>query len=199
MRIILASKSPRRREILSNIGLEFEVLESSYEEVVDLTKTPSEIVKYLSLKKAEDVALRIKDNALVIGADTVVVYDNMIMGKPENKGQSFDMLKNLSGNWHNVYTGVCVLNPSTMQCSVDYEKSSVKIKVLSDEEIYDYIDTKEPIDKAGSYAIQGVGSLLVERIEGCYFNIVGLPIFKLSSMLKEFGVDLLKLRGYRNG
>lgn len=191
MRIVLASKSPRRSEILGNIGVSFEVHESNFIEDFDISMSHSDIVKYLSYKKAESVAKAICGDALVIGADTIVVLDSTIMGKPSSKEQAFDMLKSLSGKWHKVYTGLCVINTLTWENIQDFEVTDVKIKELSDEEIRYYIGTGEPMDKAGSYAIQGVGSLIVERIQGCYFNVVGLPVFKLSYMLEMFGVKLL--------
>lgn len=194
MRIILASRSPRRRDILNNISLEFEVVESSFQEAIDVTMCPEELVKHLAYKKAEDVANNITgDDALVIGADTIVVHDGIVMGKPKSDQESFDMLKRLSGDWHNVYTGICVIDTATGKKALDFDSTSVKIRELSDEDIKCYINTGEPIDKAGSYAIQGIGSLLVEKMEGCYFNVVGLPIYKLSVLLKEFGIDLLRL------
>lgn len=195
MRIILASKSPRRKEILDKIGIRFEIVESGFEESIDTGKSPEDVVKYLAYKKAEDVAGKINSDALIIGADTVVAYNSIIMGKPQNSQDSFGMLKILSGNWHDVYTGVCIINPANNKCSVEYEVTAVKIRNLSDEEIYEYINTGEPVDKAGSYAIQGIGSMIVERIEGCYFNVVGLPIYKLSKLMEDFGVNLLKIRG----
>jgi septum formation protein len=194
MRIVLASKSPRRSEILNNIGVKFEVVESNYDEAVNKTLDPGGYVKYLAYKKAESVAKSIAENAIVIGADTVVVVDSKILGKPKNIQDAFNMLKDLSGRWHKVYSGVCVIDAITEKFVSDYEVTSVKIKELSDEEITGYIKTGEPLDKAGSYAIQGIGSLIVEGIEGCYFNVVGLPVYKLSGILKQFGVNLLKLR-----
>lgn len=195
MRVILASKSPRRKEILDNIGLKFEVVESNFDETIEPSQMPEDMVKYLAYKKAESAAHAISDDVLIIGADTVVVHDSKIMGKPENSKDSFEMLKRLSGNWHNVYTGICVLNTASGRHVIDHENTRVKIKQLTDKDILDYIKTGESADKAGSYAIQGMGSLIVERIEGCYFNVVGLPINKLSMLLKEFGVNLLESRG----
>lgn len=192
MRIILASKSPRRKEILDNIGVKYEIVESNFEETMDVSKSPEDIVRYLAYKKAEDVASRIKGEALVIGADTLVVYNSQMLGKPKDNEDAFKMLKMLSGKWHSVYTGICVMNSSSWEYSVDYECSRVKIRELSDKNILNYIECGEPSDKAGSYAIQGRGSLLVEKIEGCYFNVVGLPVFKLSKVLCDFGIDLLK-------
>lgn len=195
MRIVLASKSPRRREILENIGVEFDIVESNVDETIDSNMSPGDIVKSLALRKAESVAKEINYEALVIGADTIVVLNSTVMGKPQDEVHSFEMLKRLSGSWHDVYSGVCIIDTVSGKRAVGYESTAVKIKQLSDEDIKRYINTKEPLDKAGSYAIQGIGSLLVERINGCYFNVVGLPVSKLSSLLEDFGVNLLALRG----
>jgi septum formation protein len=195
MRMVLASKSPRRREILENIGVEFDIVESNVDEAFDPCMSPCDIVKYLAYKKAQSAAKDIKYDALVIGADTIVVSGSDIMGKPENEEQAFDMLKKLSGKWHNVYSGISVIETGSGMYFADYEVTAVKIRQLSDEDIHRYINTKEPFDKAGSYAIHGIGSLIVERMDGCYFNVVGLPVFKLSNILGRFGVNLLALRG----
>jgi septum formation protein len=195
MRVILASKSPRRKEILNSIGISFEVIESSFEESFDPSREPADVVEYLSFKKAESVAGILNDEALVIGSDTVVVLDKEIMGKPQSEKHAYSMLKNLSGRWHHVYSGICVFNAGTGKYSTGFEKTAVKLKMLSDREIWDYIETGEPLDKAGGYAIQGVGSLIVEKIEGCYFNVVGLPVYRLSRLLEDFDVNLMELRG----
>ncbi|KPU42250.1 septum formation protein Maf [Oxobacter pfennigii] len=192
MRIILASKSPRRKEILQNIRLNFEVVESNYEEENSLSLRPEKLVMHLAYRKALDVAERISDEALVIGADTIVVHNGIIMGKPKDNEDSFDMLKKLSGNYHHVFSGICIIDVKGNRHSVNYESTKVKIKKLTDEEIIQYISTKEPADKAGSYGIQGIGSLIVEKIEGCYFNVMGLPVYKLSVLMRDFGVNLLK-------
>lgn len=195
MRIVLASQSPRRREILENIGLKFDVVESGADEEIVPSSSPDEIVKQLAYRKAGKVSQGLKDKALVIGADTIVVLGSKIMGKPKDNDQAFKMLTSLSGVWHNVYTGICVIDTSSGNCMTDYEVTAVKIRKLSSEDIKTYIESGEPMDKAGSYAIQGVGSLLVERIDGCYYNVVGLPVFRLSNMLDNFGVHLLSPRG----
>jgi septum formation protein len=192
LKIVLASKSPRRSEILNNIGLRFDVHESNFLEQYDNTMSPDDIVKYLSYGKAKTVAENVPEDALIIGADTIVVLDTQIMGKPEDKEGSYHMLKALSGKWHKVYTGLCVMNSSSSQYFQDVEITDVKLRELTDEEIWYYIRTGEPAGKAGSYAIQGIGSLIVERINGCYFNVVGLSVFKLSNLLSKFGIDLLK-------
>lgn len=191
MRIVLASKSPRRSDILKSIGLDFEAADSKLNESYDSSMSPEDVVRYLAYNKAKNVADCIEGQALVIGADTIVVLEGKIMGKPLNANDAFNMLRRLSGKEHSVLTGLCVIeSPSGKDC-VDSEITTVKIKELSDDEIWSYIKSGEPFDKAGAYAIQGIGSLIVEGISGDYFNVVGLPVFKLSCMLRNFGLDLL--------
>ncbi|MEG6568967.1 Maf family protein [Thermoanaerobacterium thermosaccharolyticum] len=191
MKIVLASNSPRRREILSNIGLDFDVIPSNIAEETK-EEEPENIVMDLSRKKALCVAEKLDDDSIVIGADTVVVIDGEILGKPKDKGEAFSMLRKLSGKWHKVYTGVSVVSLRNRKLINDYESTDVYIKNLSDDMILNYIEKGECLDKAGSYAIQGYGSLIVERINGDYFNVVGLPISKLYDIfLNEFNINLL--------
>ncbi|AGB18726.1 Maf family protein [Thermoanaerobacterium thermosaccharolyticum] len=191
MKIVLASNSPRRREILSNIGLDFDVIPSNIAEETK-EEEPENIVMDLSRKKALCVAEKLDDDSIVIGADTVVVIDGEILGKPKDKGEAFSMLRKLSGRWHKVYTGVSVVSLRNRKFINDYESTDVYIKNLSNDMILDYIEKGECLDKAGSYAIQGYGSLIVERINGDYFNVVGLPISKLYDIfLNEFNINLL--------
>lgn len=191
MKIVLASNSPRRRELLSRIGLDFDVIPSNVEEYTEERK-PENIVRDLSYKKALCVAKKLKEDTVIIGADTVVTIDNEILGKPQNSNDAFNMLKKLSGKWHTVYTGISVISTKNYKIVKDYESTDVLIKNLSDDMILKYIKKGECFDKAGSYAIQGYGSLIVERINGDYFNVVGLPISKLHGiLLKEFNINLL--------
>ncbi|HHV74058.1 septum formation inhibitor Maf [Thermoanaerobacterium sp. PSU-2] len=191
MEIVLASGSPRRKEILSNIGVDFSVMISDVEEVTD-EKEPEKIVMDLSRKKASFVAEKLSGDFLIIGADTVVFADGIVLGKPKDKSDAFNMLKVLSGRWHQVYTGVTVISLKQNKIVTEYEKTDVYIKSLSDEMIFSYIEKGEYIDKAGSYAIQGYGSLIVDKINGDYYNVVGLPISKLHDILsREFNVHLL--------
>lgn len=185
--IILASASPRRQQLLKQIGLNFEVVPSSIDEVIDNTLKPFQVAISLASQKCNDVASQIKDDCIVIGADTIVVKDDRMLGKPKNAIDAFDMLSSLKGEWHQVVTGLCLFRTSDKKSICDYEMTKVKIADKSDEFINEYISTKEPFDKAGSYGIQGYGSLLVEKIDGCYFNVMGLPIFKLSCMLDKLG------------
>ena len=183
-RIILASASPRRKEILNNIGLKFEVITSSAEEKTEPGLPPHMIVQELSMLKGADVAAKIED-ALVISADTIVWMKGEMLGKPKDAENAKQMLKMLSGNVHEVYTGVCVTDSKSGKSVSDYEVTKVHFRTLSDEEITSYINTFEPLDKAGAYGIQGKGCLFVEKIEGDYLNVVGLPVVKLAKILKE--------------
>ncbi|HHV98274.1 MAG TPA: septum formation inhibitor Maf [Clostridiaceae bacterium] len=193
--IILASASPRRYELLKQIGLEFEVVPSDVDEDADTIHAPEELVKELAYKKALSVAKMLNRqcparDALVIGADTIVVKDG-ILGKPQNEQSAYEMLKSLGGGWHDVITGISVVSSCDLRSFTDFEKTRVKMRPFDDRIIRNYINTREPQDKAGAYGIQGMGALLVERIEGCYFNVVGLPLFKLSRVLEKFGVYVL--------
>lgn len=189
--LILASASPRRKQLLTQLGLNFIVEPSCEEEkLVENNVIPSEKAVLLAKQKAFSVSRRHKD-VLVIGADTIVVLDDKILGKPEDETDAKNMLSALSGRWHCVYTGVTVVDADTNHYISGYEESRVKFKNLNQQEIENYIKTGEPMDKAGSYGIQGKGAIFIEKIEGCYYNIVGLPLFKLSEMLTVFGYKIL--------
>lgn len=190
MNIILASASPRRKEILENVNVKFTVVASNIDEVILDNEPPKELVMRLAFEKCMDVAKKNED-ALVIGADTIVVMDNQILGKPKNEEDAYNMIELLSNKKHQVITGISLINLSLDKKVIDYVVSEVTFKDLSKETIRDYINTKESLDKAGAYGIQGYGSLLVESISGDYFNIVGLPISRISDLLKEnFNVNL---------
>lgn len=178
--IILASKSPRRKELLSLITDDFVIKSADVDETLPNGISPKEAVEYLSRIKAQPFANTVDT---VIGADTVVCVDNKILGKPSDRQEAFDMLRCLSGRYHSVFTGVTLITPnSSVTFSVE---TRVKFFPLSDDEINAYIATGECDDKAGAYGIQGKGALLVERIEGDYFNVVGLPISMLSRQLNS--------------
>ena len=190
MEIILASKSPRRREILENTKVRFSIEESQIDEVIKLNELPKETVMRLAYEKALDVANRNR-NSLVIGADTIVVINDTILGKPKDDIEAFSMLKLLSGKTHYVITGFALINLSLDKKIIDCQVSQVTFKEISEQCIKDYLQTKESLDKAGAYGIQGYGGLLVENIQGDYFNIVGLPISKISDCLKDhFDINL---------
>lgn len=179
--IILASKSPRRKELLSFITTDFTVKSADVDETLPQGITPDKAVEYLSKIKAEPLK---NENDIVIGADTVVALDGKILGKPRDEADAFATLRMLSGREHSVFTGVSVIKGEKIETfSV---QTKVKMFELTDKEIEEYIATAEPFDKAGSYGIQGKGSLLVEKIDGDYFNVVGLPISRLNRVLKLF-------------
>jgi septum formation protein len=183
--IILASRSPRRIELLQQITPDFQVIPSSVEEIMQPDRTPEENAIALAQAKAEEVA-RQHAGHLVIGADTIVVLDGEIIGKPEDKEDAHRILKRLSGREHQVITGVAVINSRPVQAATI---SRVTIKSLSDETIETYIATGEPMDKAGAYAIQGKGASLVESYSGSFSNIVGLPMETLKVLLRKAGCD----------
>ena len=193
--IILASASPRRRELMGNMGLDFSVLVSDADEsVVDPGVPPGMYVQQLALLKAAAVAKQVIKNkkALVISADTVVVNEGMILGKPKDADDAFAILKSLSGRTHKVYTGFCVLRVSDAYTVCENVCTKVTFKELSDSKIRRYIASNEVFDKAGAYGIQGLGAMLVDKIDGDYFNVVGLPVSKLSRVLEDdFGFELM--------
>ncbi len=179
--IILASQSPRRQELLKLITSDFEIKVNNVDETLPDKITPKEAVMYLSKIKAEPFA---DGDNIVIGADTVVALDGKILGKPKSEENAKEMLKFLSGRTHSVFTGVTLA--SDKKTKTFAVETKVKFFELTNEEIDAYIKTKEPFDKAGAYGIQGYGSLLVEKIDGDYFNVVGLPVSTLARELKAF-------------
>ena len=190
MEIILASASPRRKEILQNTKLKFEIEKSDIEEIILENESPEDMVVRLAYEKAFDVAKKNKDK-LVIGADTIVALDNEVLGKPKDKQEAYQMIKKLSNKTHKVITGISLINLKENKVIKDYVVSCVTFKDLSENSIKDYINTNESLDKAGAYGIQGYGALLVKTIQGDYFNIVGLPISRLSDLLKDhFDINL---------
>ena len=183
-RLILASASPRRYELLSLTLLPFETYPSTLEEKMDLSLTPSRLVESLAEQKAADIFTQ-KPDCVVLGADTIVSYQNNRLGKPKDRIEAAEMLRMLSGQTHDVYTGVCLIDQTKKV--IFSVKTSVTFYTLDENTIDWYLNTGEPFDKAGSYGIQGSGSLLVEKIDGDYFNVVGLPISKVVRSLKDFG------------
>lgn len=187
--VILASASPRRNELLKLIFRDFRVIPSEFDEsLVPKDLAPTDHVIHSALMKARDVA-ETHPESLVIGADTIVVVDDEILGKPANRADAIRMLDMLSGRTHEVYTGVALILEGVERTGV--ECTEVDFAALEDEIIVRYVDTGEPLDKAGGYAIQGKGVVLIESIRGCYPNVVGLPLAMLSSLLKEYGVEPL--------
>lgn len=202
--IILASASPRRKELLEQIGLEFEICPAKGEEIITST-VPEEVVQELSRQKAEEVAAMVSSykekheelmtpqELIVIGADTVVAMDGQILGKPVDEEDAFRMLTMLSGNTHSVYTGVTIVVVDEKNRAGEisfYEKTDVTMCPMSPEEIQWYVGTGEPMDKAGAYGIQGKCAIFVKEIKGDYNNVVGLPVSHLYQELKRLGIDL---------
>lgn len=186
--IILASASPRRREIMTQAGYEFEVMVSHKEEFYTSTK-PNEIVKELALLKANDIAEQIEQkNSVVIGADTVVAYDGKILGKPKTKEEAFEMIHSFQGDKHQVYTGIAIIEfneNGNKKLTNEAVKTDVYVNTMSPEEIWAYIERDNVLDKAGSYGIQSGFACHIEKIEGDYFNVVGLPISRIYEVLKK--------------
>ena len=192
MKIVLASASPRRKQLLSQMGLEFEVVPSDIDEKLPADLPYEEAVQELAFKKASHVASLIDGHRLVIGADTIVVKDE-VLGKPKDKDDACEILYRLQGQSNGVVTGLAVVDNLTGKFKKSFEKTIVEMAPLSMEEIEQYVLTGEPMDKAGAYGIQGLAGIFISRIIGCYYNVVGLPIHRLWMMLKEFGVNPLFL------
>lgn len=190
--VILASGSPRRKELLELIGVEFKIITSNKEEVIT-SSNPEEVVKELSQMKAEDVAKNVEGPALILGADTVVAYKGNILGKPKDKEDAIRMISSFAGDDHYVYTGVCIIRKETdgsVKTISFAEGTRVTVYPMTAEEIEHYADSKEPMDKAGAYAIQGLFAPYIKEIEGDYYNIVGFPIAGIYQRLKEEGIEL---------
>ena len=186
----MASASPRRIELLKQFHMPFDIIPSEIDEPVGVDDTPTQIVMGLALEKALDVSMSNKD-ALVIASDTVVFF-NRILGKPKSREDARSMLKALSSQKHEVFTGIALVHVASNTKVVDFACTEVTFNELSDDEIESYLDTGEPFDKAGAYGIQGYGALLVNTINGDFFNVMGLPLSKLNAMLKlHFQMDLL--------
>ncbi len=190
--IVLASMSPRRKKLLDEIGLEYVVDPSDYKEEIDEKSAPLNLALKHSFSKALDVAKRYNPRDIIIGVDTIVLLDNEILGKPDSEEAAFNMLKKLSGKSHMVISGIAVkeVGGATLMEAVT---SRVHFKDMSNDEIKEYIATGEPMDKAGAYAVQGIGAKFVEKVEGCYHNVVGLPLLQLTKMLSNF-IDVSALK-----
>ena len=190
--IILASGSPRRKELLELIGAEFKIITSNKEEVITSTN-PEEVVKELSMMKAEDVAAGVNGPAIILGADTVVAHGGRILGKPKDKEDALRMIRSFAGEDHYVYTGVCIIKKEAdgnVKKISFAEGTKVTVYPMTDEEIERYVASNEPMDKAGAYAIQGLFAPYIKGIEGDYYNIVGFPIAGIYQRLKAEGINL---------
>lgn len=187
--VILASSSPRRRMLLDQVGLPYRVVTSFTDESLPEGLSPSGHVEILARRKAQSVADKINEG-LVIGADTIVVWREQILGKPLNNADAVSMLRKLQGSVHEVFTGLAVIDVGNKDTVVTHERTEVKFRPVSDEEILRYVSTGEPLDKAGAYAAQGVGAIFISEIHGCYFNVVGLPLARLALVLDQFGISI---------
>ena len=185
-RIILASASPRRKELLEQVGAEFEIIPAVGEEIIT-DSSPQQAVLDLAAQKAAEVAAKVREDAIILGANTVVAFGDKILGKPKDEADAKQMLSLLSGKTHSVYTGVSIVvrQSGESQSYSFYEETEVTMYPLSEQQILSYIRTKEPMDKAGSYGIQGKGAVFIEKIQGDYNNVVGLPIARVFRTLEE--------------
>ncbi|WP_219837975.1 nucleoside triphosphate pyrophosphatase [Paenibacillus sp. R14(2021)] len=195
--LVLASSSPRRRELVASLGLSLPVLilSSDTDEGTPSHYTPVQIVEQLGLRKAKATAAMLLGEeasvSLIIGADTIVVLDGEVLGKPKDRRDAIRMLTLLQGKAHEVYTGIACVDPSAGRELASHRMTKVVMKPLTAAMIERYVDSGEPMDKAGSYGIQGRGAVLVDRIDGCYFNVVGLSLTLFSDMLAEFGIEVI--------
>ena len=188
--IILASASPRRKEILEKTGLKFKVDASDYEEEINYSLRPHELARFLSREKAKAIVNKYT-NALIIAADTFIVFKDKILGKPHTEEEAKRMLNMLNNNTHSVITGFTIIDTNDNKKLSGSVETKVCFKKLTMKEIESYIKSKEPLDKAGAYAIQGLGAVIVKKIEGDYFNVMGLPLSTLMESLKKFGIYVL--------
>ena len=194
-KLILASSSPRRRELLSMLGLEFSIDVSDLDEVIEEGLAPNEVVRQLASQKATAVAKRQPpetSDTLILAADTIVVLDGRILGKPVDRNEAIEMLSRLQGNRHEVFTGVCLIHLPSGRVQSEFERTEVTMAPLLRSEIEHYVDTLEPMDKAGAYGIQGFGATIIEGITGDYFTVMGLPVRRVSLMLKAQGIDIVQ-------
>jgi septum formation protein len=190
MRLILASNSLRRAEILRNAGIVFETAAALVDETPRRGEAAVALVKRLALEKARAAGRKLRDECMVIGADTEVVLDGRIFGKPSTVADATEMLRSLSGKAHDVVTGIAVLRLPRGELGIEHEETRVTFASMTEEDIAAYVASGEPFDKAGGYAIQGLGGVFITRVEGCYFNVMGLPLARLYRMLREIGAEL---------
>ncbi|MGH7869920.1 MAG: Maf family protein [Candidatus Dormibacteraceae bacterium] len=185
MRLILASNSPRRRELLRNAGIDFEVCPSHVQELRREGEAPEAFARRVACEKALEVAGRFPPGTIVLGADTIVVIEGRILGKPSSAEEAQRFLRMLSGATHHVITGICIARSPHQVVGVEHEMTLVTFRRLDEDDIAQYAGSGEPLDKAGAYGIQGLASKFVPRIEGCYFNVVGLPVARVWEMLRS--------------
>jgi len=188
-RLILASGSPRRKQLLENIGLKFEVIPSNYDEKLSDNIFTYQKIEQLALNKGLDVAKNIKDNAIIISADTVVVLENKILGKPHSKEEAYSMLSSLSGKTHEVITSIAMLDTENKEQIIHSISTKVTFRKIEEKELEAYTNTDEPYDKAGAYAAQGLASIFIEKIDGCFNNVVGISSYEVYKMLKTLNYN----------
>ena len=193
--LVLASSSPRRKQLLELLNVQFNVVDSNVDETVEFGPSPAQIAKMLANRKAQSVANMIGPGHIVIGADTIVVLNHRVLGKPNDRNDAIEMLLALQGKVHEVFTGIAIIDDKNSKELrkeiVQVSRTLVHMRKLTLSQIENYVDSGEPMDKAGAYAIQGFGSVFVESIEGCYFNVVGLPVSLFVNMMEELGYSLL--------
>ena len=190
-KIILASGSPRRKRMFEDMKIDFSVMVSNYEEDITGKDFKVSLVEQTAYNKALEVSKRAEDDTLIVAADTVVVFNKKILGKPKDEQDAQQILKMLQGNTHIVVTSIAIIDKLEKKTLINSEKTKVTFDKLTDLEINNYIKTGEPLDKAGAYGIQGLGSVFIKKIDGCYNNVVGIPVYLLTKMLKSFGIYLL--------
>lgn len=193
-RLILASSSPRRRELIQMLGLPVHIMASDADESIPADLPPDETVQLLAKRKAAHVLEQVRSqglNGIIVGADTIVVLQGRMLGKPGSEEEAKAMLRALQGNKHEVHTGIACLDADSGKLKAASRKTTVWMKPLTEQQISAYVASGEPMDKAGAYGIQGLGSVLIERIDGDYFNVVGLSLFLLSELLSQFGIEAL--------
>jgi septum formation protein len=188
--LILASSSPRRAELLKQIGLNYQIMVCDVDETLLPGMSPPELVEFLAERKAAAVARNLHEG-IVLGADTVVVWQGQVLGKPLNEEDAFSMLVKLQGSTHDVYTGVALIDVHSGKIMVGHEKTRVFFRNIEEDEIRRYVASGEPLDKAGAYGAQGLAAIYINKLEGCYTNVVGLPLARLSVMLKAIGYNVL--------
>jgi len=189
-KIILASASPRRRELLKIlVGDNFEIKTSDYKEDNSLALLPKDLVLFHSLEKGKDVAKKLSE-VIIISADTIVAFENDVLGKPETVENAKEMLNKINGQWVEIITGLAVIDLASKKEFQHLEVAKVKIKQMSEQEIDNYIKTGEPLDKAGAFAVQGKGAVLIEKTDGDFYSVVGLPLFKLNELLTQVGINI---------
>ncbi|MEA3514752.1 MAG: Maf family protein [Nanoarchaeota archaeon] len=203
-KIILASSSPRRKEIADQMGLEYEIIPSNYEEDMTMRLEPKDLVKTLALGKAKEVADRQekeaeeeKTEAIVIGIDTFITYNKKLLGKPKSVNEAREMLKMISGKTIRAHTGVAIIDIKNKNEIIDYDLTEIMLANLTYTEIDNYINTGEPLDKAGAIGIQGLGSIFIKNINGCFSGAVGLPENKIYNMIAKRGVDIFSFKKWK--